>query len=144
MPLVSVLGRQRQIYLQVQSRPGLQSEIQSCTEKPFLEKQNRNRNKKKRFSFGVRLGNGIPYVVILKSRSQSLSFWSSTHWQYGEMPGWRTGTGKIGKLRLQVVKACWMPTRIVKPQESEAGYGNHSKAGCEAQVHGYPVYSSSP
>jgi hypothetical protein len=51
MPLISALGRQRQVDLRVQSQPGLQSEFQdsqSYTEKPCLEKQtNKKRGSRK-------------------------------------------------------------------------------------------------
>ena len=52
MPLIPALGRQRQRQadFRVQGQPGLQSEFQDnqgYTEKPCLEKQTQNKNKKK-------------------------------------------------------------------------------------------------
>jgi hypothetical protein len=49
-PLIPTLGRQRQADFWVRGQPGLQSEFQdsqSYTEKPCLEKQNKNKNKTK-------------------------------------------------------------------------------------------------
>jgi hypothetical protein len=50
MPLISALGRQRQVDFWVRGQPGLQSEFQDSqgyTEKPCLEKQNKQTNKQK-------------------------------------------------------------------------------------------------
>jgi hypothetical protein len=48
-PLIPALGRQRQADFEVQGQPGLQSEFQDSqgyTEKPCLEKTNKQTNKK--------------------------------------------------------------------------------------------------
>jgi len=48
MPLIPVLGRQKQVELRVQGQPGLQSEFQDnqgYTEKPCLEKPKNQTNK---------------------------------------------------------------------------------------------------
>jgi hypothetical protein len=48
MPLIPALRRQRQTDFRVQGQPGLQSEFQDSqgyTEKPCLEKQNKQTNK---------------------------------------------------------------------------------------------------
>jgi uncharacterized protein YraI len=47
MPLIPVLGRQRQVDFCIQGQPGLQSEFQDSkgyTEKPRLEKTKQNKN----------------------------------------------------------------------------------------------------
>jgi hypothetical protein len=49
MPLIPALGRQRQADFWVQGQPGLQSEFQDSqgyTEKPRLEKTNKQKKKK--------------------------------------------------------------------------------------------------
>jgi hypothetical protein len=59
-PLIPALGRQRQVDFWVQGQPGLQSEFQDSqgyTERPCLEKQNKQTNKQKMVSqFSQSLG----------------------------------------------------------------------------------------